>query len=213
MCASLRCPVPPVRLGGDQPKRVGQRQRVRRPLPWIPRHPRRDQRPQCVRYQFERHPLIPVPAHLCHRFPDERRPAGQAFVEGGRRRVNIAGREGGRAVELLGRHIARRSGHERPVAGRDPEVGQPAGAVPVDQHVLRLEVAVHNAAAVGGSQPEQRTEQDNQCGLGGRVPLPDQDLAQRDPVYQLRHDRRAVLGLDVLVDAHHMIVVQPGQHR
>src|SRR5260370_36497149 len=66
----------------------------------------------------------------------------RSLVEGGRGRVDIAGRAGRGPGELLGGRVHQAAGGNRLRAGarRDAEIGQLAVAVPVDEHVLRLVV-------------------------------------------------------------------------
>ena len=87
----------------------------------------------------------------------ERRPADEALVEGGRGRVDVAGRAGRDARELLGGRVGQGTRQDRTVTGpgRDAEVGQLACTVPVDQHVLRLVVPVHDATPVRRRQAQQ----------------------------------------------------------
>ena len=108
-----------------------------------------------------------------------------------------------------------RAGRDRAVPGprRDPEVGQLAGPVPVDQHVLRLVVPVHHAAPVRRGQPQQRPLQHDQRRLRCRLALPGQDVAERDPVDEFHDDRGAGRRFHVLVQPHHVRVIQRGQHR
>jgi hypothetical protein len=92
--------------------------------------------------------------------------AGEAFVEGGRGRVDIPGRARGGAPELFGGGVPQ--GASRPVAGAggDPEVGQPDGAFAVDEDVFRSVVAVDHAALVGGGQAQERALEHDEGGLG-----------------------------------------------
>ena len=147
--------------------------------------------------------------------PVKRRPTRQALIERGRGRVHVRGRAGRAPGELLRRRVRQRPGRHRGLPGprRDPEVGQLADPGPVDQHVLRLVVPVHHPAPVRRGQPQQRPLQHHQRRLRRGRPLPGQDLPQRDPLDQLHHDRRPRRRLDVLIQPHHVRIIQRGQHR
>jgi len=133
--------------------------------------------------------------------------------EGGRRRVDVPGRARGRPGDLLGRDVPQRARGDRPVAGArgQAEVGQLARAAPVDQHILRLVVTVHDAALVRGGQSQQRTLQHDQGRLGRGRALVGEDLTQRDPLDELHHDRGAVRRLDVLIQPDHVRVLDRRQ--
>ncbi len=89
----------------------------------------------------------------------ERDVAHEHLVEHDPERVEIAGRADALAERLLGADVVGGAEHA-PVGGeavllegaRDAEVGHLRAAVLVDQHVLRLDVAVHDALVVGGLQ-------------------------------------------------------------
>jgi hypothetical protein len=87
---------------------------------------------------------------------DKGRAAGEALVEGHRGRVDIAGRAGRSARNLLGRRVSQRPRWKPLVTGacRDAEVSQFADAVTVDEHVLRLVVPMHDTALVRRRQAE-----------------------------------------------------------
>ena len=80
----------------------------------------------------------------------------------------------GLALRLLGREVLRRAhdrarlGHVRGAGAGDPEVGDLDAPVVVDQHVLRLEVAVHDAALVREAGGAQDLEEDVDRRLGRR---------------------------------------------
>ena len=178
-------------------------------------HPRDHQGPQRFGHRIQRHRLGQMLIEQgLGGVGDEGRPADQALIEGGRGRVDVAGRTGRGTRELLGRRVDQGARRGRPVTGSrgDAEVGQLADAVPVDQHVLRLVVAVHDTVPVRRGQPEQRAMQDHQRGLrGGRALMP-QDLAQRDPVDQFHDDGGARRGLHVFIEPDHVRIVQVRQH-
>ena len=178
-------------------------------------HPGGDQRPQRVRYRLQRYRLRKMLVKQCFDgVPAERRLAGQAFETGGRGRVDVGGRGGRGARELLrGRVVHGARGHRmitRP--GRDAEVGELAGSVPVDQHVFRLVVPVHHPALVRRGQAQQRALQHHQGRLGRGGALVLQDLAQRDAVDEFHDDRGAVGRLHVLVQPDQVRILQRAQH-
>ena len=84
----------------------------------------------------------------------ERDPAGERLVEDHADRVEVGG--GGRleALGLLGREVLGGAEHRaglgdlRGAGAGDAEVGDPRAALAVDEHVLRLEVAVDDPALV-----------------------------------------------------------------
>ena len=195
--------------GGDEGGGVG------RPVLRFLGHPGGDQRPQRLGHRVQRHRLGQVLIQQpLGRVPGEGRAAGEALVEGGRGRVDIPGRAGRGPGELLGRRVHQGAGRNRLRTGarRDAEIGQLAVAVPVDEHVLRLVVAVHDPAPVRRRQPQQRALQHHQRRLRRSPALMSQDLANRDAVHQLHHDGGARRGLDVLVQPDDVRVIQVGQH-
>ena len=96
----------------------------------------------------------------------ERSRPGEQFEGHHAQRVDVTARPGGRTDDLFGGEIGGRA--EDHAGGGDArlgdgphqtEVDQLHFAVVGDQHVLRFEVAVHQAGPVGGAQPaEQRAE-------------------------------------------------------
>jgi hypothetical protein len=89
----------------------------------------------------------------------ERRVPGQAVVRDGAERVDVHRSRDRLAGSLLGCHVQGGAGHR--VAGgdrgdvgrpRDAEVDEDDRTVRSDQQVARLDVAVHDAAGVGGLQ-------------------------------------------------------------
>ena len=79
---------------------------------------------------------------------------GEHLVEDHADRVEVGGRPGRVALGLLGREVLRRAhdrarlGHLRRPRPRDPEVGDLEQVLVAHDHVVRLEVAVHDAVAV-----------------------------------------------------------------
>jgi hypothetical protein len=57
---------------------------------------------------------------------------------------------------------AGRAGRARRRAAREPEVGHAHASVAADEHVLRLEVAVHEAGGVRGGEPGARVDEDRE---------------------------------------------------
>ena len=85
----------------------------------------------------------------------ERDPAGERLVEHHADRVEVGGRGRLEALRLLGREVLGGPQHRaglrdlRGAGAGDAEVGDPGAALAVDEHVLRLEVAVDDPALVG----------------------------------------------------------------
>ena len=85
----------------------------------------------------------------------ERRKADERLVQQNADRVDVAAAVDELAHRLLGRHVVRRAHRaaarrEPPMKARrrDAEVGDQRVAVLVEQHVVRLHVAMHDAAAM-----------------------------------------------------------------
>jgi hypothetical protein len=125
------------------------------------------------------------------------------------------------AAGHLGRHERRRAadrarggGAERP---RAPEVGQLGAPVAPDQHVPRLDVAVHDGAVV--VEVRQRAQHVRGVGTDGalleRAPIPGHLVGERPAGGVLEEELvrpflRAVAAADA---AHDVGRGQPGQHR
>ena len=177
-------------------------------------HPGLDQRPQRLGYRLERDGLEQVLVHHpLGGLAGEQGPAGQALVKGGRGRVHVRGRGGRAAAHLLRRRVRDGARRVRLVPGPhgDPEVGQLAHAVAVNQDVLWLIVAVHDTALVRGGQAEQRPLQDDERGLRRGLTLVRQDLPQRGPVDQFHDDGGTRRRFHVLVQPDHVRVIQHAQ--
>ena len=93
----------------------------------------------------------------------ERRLAGDELVQHDPERVDVAALVGRIAFDLLRRHVRRRAehraarGHARVAdRAREPEVGDADAALLVDEHVLRLEIAVDDALGVRGGEARGR---------------------------------------------------------
>ena len=125
----------------------------------------------------------------------ERHVAGQELEQDAAERIDVALGPDALAARLLGRDVVRRSHHcarlgdaaldvERP---RDPEVGHLRAAVAVQEDVLRLHVAVDDAALVREREPAR-----------DRQPEVD-DLVDRERA-ALRDHLLQVVAVDVLED-------------
>ena len=194
---------------GDEPGRISG------PGPGVLGQADRDQRPQRIGHRLQRYRIgAMLGQQRLGGLPGERRAPGQALIEGGRGRVDIPGRAGRGAAELLRRRVGQRPGRDRPVPrpSGDAEIGQLAGTLAIDQHVLRLVVPVHHPPRVRCGQAQQRALQHHQRGLRGGLALPGQDLPQRDPIDQLHHDRRPRRRLGILIQPDHVRIIQRGQH-
>ena len=129
---------------------------------------------------------------------------------------DISGESRRPAACHLGREVGGRSRHhpgrgQRDVAGgmRDTEVGEHGGAVLGDQHVARLDVAVHDAGACAASSaaamsapivPPRAMEASRARGRVGQA-------AGR---HELHDQAGPVAVVDDVVDSHRMRMVQPG---
>ena len=93
---------------------------------------------------------------LTDRFRFVHAPSGEDLEQHEAEGVDVAPDARGLAGELLRRHVLRRTGsHRRGVAGgaREAEIGDPDVPVAVDHHVGRLQIAMQDAAIVGGGNP------------------------------------------------------------
>ncbi len=97
--------------------------------------------------------------HLPHIARLERRTAGEALVQQARQGVDVGGRAAAAAAEPFGGHVGARADNQSgarhirlTAAVRDAEVDQISEVVGREQHVLRLDVAVHEAVAVRSVQ-------------------------------------------------------------
>ena len=96
----------------------------------------------------------------------ERHAAGQQLVEDDADRVQVRAGVDRLALRLLGREVLRRAhdrarlGHVRGAGAGDAEVGDLDAALVVDEHVLRLEVAVHDTALVREARGAQDLQDD-----------------------------------------------------
>jgi hypothetical protein len=101
------------------------------------------------------------------------------------------------AERLLGRDVVGGSEHATTLrqgnlgtAARDAEIGQLGAAVRIQQDVLRLDVAVHDAALVRGSERSRHFDRVGDGLVHRQAPGPVQTLLQRLAGDVLEHDKR-----------------------
>ena len=147
--------------------------------------------------------------------------AGQGLVEHQRQRVDVGGRAHRPPLGLLRRHVGQRPHHvarpcQRLVAHQQRhaevgELGHPGRALGPrgDHHVERLDVAVHDPAAVGVLQRGRQGHADaHDVAIrqrGGR-----HQVRERRPLHELGDQVVAVLVAAGLVQRHDPRVVEPG---
>ena len=184
-------------------------------------HPGREVRP----YARERRRLVVDVAHQQrHRRVGvvERMAAREQLVGDEARRVEVDLRGDLATADLLGRHVGRRAddlpgrgaevGHAHlPDRLGDPEVGDLGVSVRGDEHVLGLEIAVHDPARSGLGQPAEHAVE-HARDLGERQPP--YERSQRAALEVLHRDERHALVLEVLDHRDDARVVQrPGDAR
>ena len=158
-------------------------------------------------------------AQLRGQLPDgvdgrEGHPAGEALEQHARqgvdvrrrvdRRVRAAPRQAFRRHVVEGAHVVAGVGQLRDVVGeraRDAEVGEVGGAVPVEQDVGRLDVAVQHAGRVRGVQCARHLGEDLDRARRGQRPVGQHALEVR-PVDEGHVQVRAAVDLAVRVDGH-----------
>ena len=130
-------------------------------------------RPQ--RERVERRAVDHALEHLVRVLAGKRQRPGGEPVEDGAERKDVAARVGVAALDLLGRHVR---GRAEQLAGRghgrhggvehvgDAEVGELHRAVLVQQHVLGLHVAVHDALRVRSGERSGQLDTDAGRDLG-----------------------------------------------
>lgn len=131
-------------------------------------------------------------------------------------RVLVTGRGGVGAAHQFGRQIVDTAHHHAGCglasAGHDasdPEVGQLGNARPRDQHILWLDVSMHQPLVV---RPGQRLTQRHDHGqhlCGGHRTVADQHLTQAGAVHQL-HDDVGKVDVALVVDSDDVWVAQGG---
>ena len=108
----------------------------------------------------------------------ERHAAGEHLVEHDAERVDVGLRADAAAARLLGREVLRRAddradlGHLRIAGVRDAEVGHLDAPVVAHEHVVRLDVAVHDAVLVRVAQPGEHLHGDRDGALGRELAPP-----------------------------------------
>ena len=131
-------------------------------------------------------------------------------------RVDVAAGIGDASGHELGGEVRDRAEQGLPGRGvrargaREPEVAQLDAAVVGEQHVLGLEVAVHDAGLVRGGEPREHGVEDVDGLLGREPPVVLQQVAQGD-ARQVLHDEVRHVGVLALVeDVHHVRVREAG---
>jgi hypothetical protein len=118
--------------------------------------------------------------------PVERRASGKALEAHDAQTIDVAPAVHVGGPRLLGAHVVRRT-HRHARAGElgvasaagDAEIGDHAAAGVIEEHVVRLDVAVHDALAVRIAQRARRLGK-NPAGLGGgQRPVLEQPVGQR----------------------------------
>ena len=148
----------------------------------------------------------------------ERDLAGQQLVEHDPGRVQVGAAVDRVALGLLGREVLDRAddraglGHLRGLArAGDAEVGDLGLALAVDDHVLRLDVAVHDPAPVRVAERAQDLLGERDRDLGRQRPALGHELLQRPPVDQLHRDVRRAVPLRAVEDRDDVRVREPGR--
>jgi hypothetical protein len=149
--------------------------------------------------------------------PDERDLTGQALVQDRGEGIGVARRTGRVALDLLRRHVvdgadelARPGQRVGVVEGLDQaEVGQVGVVVGPDEDVLRLDVPMDQARAVGFLERLGHLREQPQAARGVQLPVEDQPLQGR-ALDQAHGQEQPVVGLPRLVDGDDVLVVQPG---
>ena len=149
----------------------------------------------------------------------ERGLAREALVQHEAQRVEVGPAVEREAEDLLGRQVLRRAHHH--VLGRevlvaalhglgDAEVRQLHAALGGDEDVARLDVAVDETGLVGVVERGGHRSPDHERLVDAQPPGLVQEVAQRAPGDQLHDHRSPAVGLDGVVDADDVRVVQPG---
>ena len=174
--------------------------------------------------------LRPTRLHAGHGSPqvllgdlDERgatvgRHTRQAVVEHRAERVDVGAAVQRVPLRLLGRHVVARAEHaarvgerRRVVDARDAEVGQLGVPIRRQQHVVRLDVTVHDAALVRVGEGRGHLHGDRER-LGERqAPLERDALVQVVPVDELADDERAPVRLAAVDDGDDAGVREQGE--
>jgi hypothetical protein len=136
-----------------------------------------------------------------HRPARVRRLAGECVVEHAAERIHVRARVDLVPRELLGRHEVR--GADPLAGGREPGVGaddlgepevRQVGVLPGEQHVGRLDVAVHEPDRMGGVERRAELQTDRCHALRGQPPVARQQALQVGALH-VAHDEVEVAAL------------------
>lgn len=150
------------------------------------------------------------------RGPPERRPAVDRRIKRGAERPQVGGRAGVMTANALGREIVDRADDLAGPRDRrvsldlgDPEVGEQDTAVPGEEYVAGLDVAVQYAGRVRGPQRTQHPQPDS-CRLPGLdAPRILDRVGERVALDQFHHDPRPAVVLQHVVHGDDGRVVDP----
>ena len=143
--------------------------------------------------------------HCLHRIGAERQPTCEHLVRHDADRPQVGARiDPARIVELLGRHVRRRAElrigrgpHAREARVedlRDAEIEElDLLLCPGEEHVLGLQIAVHEAARVGRVERIEELEEDPPCVCRGQLRARHRH-AQRAALQQLHHEVEQAIG-------------------
>jgi len=139
-------------------------------------------------------------------------------VQGGAERPEIRGRRGQLTADSF-RGTKRRGSRYHPGFGergiigdgRDAEVSQHRPAVPGEQHVARLHVAVQHTRGVGGRQRGEQLPAYLRYGARRQGAILRDDLIERAAVHEFHDDPWAPEILDDVVHRGHRRVTEPGR--
>ena len=160
-----------------------------------------------------------VVGHVLHRDRDrrvalERHAAREHLVEHDAERVDVGLRADAAPARLLGREVLGRAddradlGHLRVAGVRDAEIGDLDAPVVADEHVVRLDVAVHHAVLVRVAQAGEHLHRDRDRALRRQRPLGLDDLLERAALQVLHRDVGPAVGLAAVVDGDDVGVVE-----
>ena len=156
--------------------------------------------------------------HRDRALPDEGGHPGEQLVHHHAQGVEVGAAVGGEALGLLGAEVGG-GADDRPGASQlvgvvpgpgDAEVGDLDGALGGEQHVGRLDVAVHQAAVVGGAQGGGDAGPDLGHPAGLQRPFGPQQLAQVLALDELHDHVVDALVAPPVVDVHDVDVVEVG---